>query len=107
VFTISGLTPGTYDIGVKNRTSLSELVTNEILTAGNTTVVDFGTTREGDANNDDHITILDASSLANSHGSSEGDPGWNPHCDFNRDGNINILDTSALASNYGQHGDLA
>jgi len=107
VFTISGLTPGTYDIAIKNWTCLSDLVTNETLTDGNTTVVNFGTTREGDANNDDHITILDASSLASIYGSSEDDPGWNPHCDFDRDGNINMLDASALANNYGQHGDLA
>jgi hypothetical protein len=77
-----------------------------MLTAGMTTVVDFGTTREGDANNDDYINILDASSLASSYGSSEGDPDWNAHCDFNRDGNINILDASTQTSNYGQHGDL-
>jgi len=88
VFTIPGLTPGTYDIGIKNWTCLSKLVTNQILTADNTTVVDFGTTREGDANNDDRITILDASSLASIYGSSEGDLNWNPHCDFNRDGYI-------------------
>jgi hypothetical protein len=107
VFTVSGLTPGTYDIEIKNWTCLSELVTNQILTAGNTAVVNFGTTREGDANNDDRITILDASSLASSYGSSEGDPDWNPHCDFNRDGNISILDASAMVSNYGQDGGLA
>ena len=107
VFTVSGLTAGSYDIGIKNWTCLSELKTNETLTAGNTTVVDFGTTREGDANNDDYINILDASSLASSYGSSEGGPDWNAHCDFNRDGNINILDASTLTSNYGQHGDLA
>jgi hypothetical protein len=106
VFTVSGLTPATYDIEIKNWTCLSELVTNQTLTAGNTTVVNFGTTREGDANNDDHITILDVSSLASSYDSSEGDPDWNPHCDFNRDGNISILDASALVSNYGQDGDL-
>jgi hypothetical protein len=107
VFTVSGLTAGTYDIGIKNWTCLSELKTNETLTAGNTTVVDFGTTREGDANNDDYVNIADASSLASSYGSSEGGTGWNEHCDFNRDGYVNIADASALASNYGQHGDLA
>jgi len=106
VFTISGLTAGSYDIGIKNWTCLSELNTSVTLTAGMTTVVDFGTTREGDANNDDYINILDASSLASSYGSSEGGPDWNAHCDFNRDGNINILDASTLTNNYGQHGDL-
>jgi hypothetical protein len=69
-------------------------------------VVDFGTILEGDANNDDYVNILDASSLVPCYGSSTGGPGWNEHCDFNRDGNINILDASALASNYGKHGDL-
>jgi hypothetical protein len=106
VFTISGLTAGTYDIGIKNWTCLSELNTSVTLTAGNTTVVDFGTTREGDANNDDYVNILDASSLVPCYGSSTGGPSWNEHCDFNRDGHINILDASALASNYGEHGDL-
>jgi parallel beta-helix repeat protein len=107
VFTVSGLTPGSYDIGIKNWTCLSESNTSVTLTVGNTTVVDFGTTREGDANNDDYINILDASRLVGSYGSSEGDPDWNAHCDFNRDGDINMLDASTLASNYGQHGDLA
>jgi len=106
VFNITGLTPGTYDIGIKNWTCLSEVKTNETLTAGNTTVVDFGTTREGDADNNDHINILDASSLVGAFGSSQGGPGWNAHCDFNREGNVNILDASALASNFGEHGDL-
>jgi parallel beta-helix repeat protein len=107
VFTVSGLTAGSYDIGIKNWTCLSELNTNVTLSAGMTTVVDFGTTREGDANNDDYINILDASSLAPCYGSSEGGPDWNAHCDFNRDGNVNILDASTLTGNYGQHGDLA
>jgi uncharacterized repeat protein (TIGR02543 family) len=106
VFTITGLDPGTYDIGIKNWTCLSEVKTNETLTAGNTTVVDFGTTREGDADNNDHVNILDASSLVGAFGSSQGGSGWNAHCDFNREGNVNILDASALASNFGDHGDL-
>ena len=106
VFTITSLIPGTYDVSIKNWTCLSEVVSNVTLTAGNTTVVDFGTTREGDSNNDDHIDILDASLLVGAFGSSEGGPGWNAHCDFNRDTHINILDASALASNFGQGGDL-
>jgi len=106
VFNITGLAPGTYDIGVKNWTCLSEVNTSVTLGADNTTVADFGTTREGDADNNDHINILDASFLAGAFGSSQGGPGWNAHCDFNRDENINILDASVLASNFGQHGDL-
>jgi len=106
VFTIEGVTPGTYDIGIKNWTCLSKLVTNVTLTAGETTVVDFGTTREGDCDNNDHINILDASFLASRFGLNQGDPNWSPLADFNRDTHINILDASALASNFGQGGDL-
>jgi len=106
VFNITGLDPGTYNISIKNWTCLSEVNTSVTLGAGNTTVVDFGMTREGDADNNDHINILDASSLVGAFGSSQGGPGWNAHCDFNRDGNVNILDASALASNFGEDGDL-
>ena len=106
VFTIEGVTTGTYDIGIKNWTCLSELVTGVTLTAGNTTVVDFGTTREGDCDNNDRINILDASFLASRFGLNQGDPNWSPLADFNRDTHINILDASALASNFGQGGDL-
>jgi len=106
VFFIYGIVPGTYDVGIKNWTCLSELVTGVTLTIGSTTVVDFGMTREGDADNNDHVNILDASSLVGAFGSSQGGPGWNAHCDFNREGNINILDASALASNFGEDGDL-
>ena len=106
VFNITGLAPGTYDIGIKNWTCVSEVNSSVTLTAGNTTVINFGTTREGDCDNNDHINILDASFLASRFGSGEGDPGWSPLCDFNRDTQINILDASALASNFGQGGDL-
>jgi hypothetical protein len=105
VFTISGLTAGTYDIRIKNWTCLSELNTNVTLTTGNTTVIDFGTTREGDSNGDNKINILDISLFISAYGSSEGEPDWNPHCDFNRDGHVNILDAVALAGNYGESGD--
>jgi hypothetical protein len=104
VFTVSGLTAGTYDIRVKNWTCLSELNTSVTLTAGNTTVVDFGTTREGDSNGDNNINILDISLLISAYGSSEGGLGWNAHCDFNRDGYVNILDAVALAGNFGESG---
>ena len=53
VFTITRLIPGTYDIGIKNWTCLSEVNTSVTLTADNTTVADFGTTREGDIDNND------------------------------------------------------
>jgi len=102
VFTITGLTPGTYDIGLKNCTGLSELNTSVTLTSG-TTVVDFGEIREGDSDGNDAITILDFSKLAACFGTS---PPGNPNCDFDRNNAITILDFSLLAGNFGQAGPL-
>ncbi len=107
VFTMTGLTPGTYDIGIKNWTCLSELVTNVTLSTGVTTVVDFGTMREGDSNNDDWITGADRSILYTGWGSQAPNPGYNAHADFNRDGWLTGADRSFMYSVWGQHGDLS
>jgi len=103
VFTIN-VTPGTYDIGIKNWTCLSELNTSVMLTAGNTTVVDFGTIREGDANNDDWVTCKDFDLLVPSW--MTGPPPSDPHCDFNRDGVISGMDLSLMVASWGLRGDL-
>jgi parallel beta-helix repeat protein len=105
-FTIGSIDPGTYDVGVKNWTSLSELNTSVTLTDGNTTVVNSSSLLEGDANNDDKVNILDLSALGSAFGTSAGGAGWNDKADFNRDGKVNILDLSALGSDYGLQGDL-
>jgi len=104
VFTITGLTPGTYDICIKNCTCLSELNASVTLTNNATTVVDFGTTREGDSNGDDVVVIIDFSILAAAFGSTPAAPNWNPNCDFDRNGAVVILDFSMLAGNFGVAG---
>ena len=106
VFTIPGLTPGIYDVSIKNWTCLSKLVTNITLTAGNTTPVDFGETREGDSNNDDIITGADRSLLYSGWGKSQGEAGYDIHYDFNRDGSLGGADRSLMYTYWGQHGDL-
>ena len=63
IFNITGILPGTYDIGIKNWTCLSVLMLNVVLNADATTYVYFGTMRVGDANNDDYITISDRTQL--------------------------------------------
>jgi len=106
VFTISGLTPGTYDIGIKNWTCLSEVNTSVTLTVGNTTAADFGTTREGDSDNDDWITGADLNLLYTGWGTQQGDAGWNAHCDFNRDGWLTGADRNLMYTYWGQSGNL-
>jgi len=104
VFTITGLTAGTYDVSIKNWTCLSEVVTGVTLSNGNTTVVDFGTTREGDVNNDDWITGADRSILYTDWGKTVPPGTW--HADFNRDGWLTGADRSFMYTSWSQHGDL-
>jgi hypothetical protein len=103
VFTIIGLAPGTYDIGIVNFTCLSELNTSVTLTNNITNVVDFGTTREGDSNGNDAVTGMDFSILAGVFNTA---PAGNPNCDFNRDNAVTGMDFSLLAGNFNTVGPL-
>jgi len=103
-FNITVIDPGTYDIGIKNWTSLSELVSNVTLTAGNTTVVDFGTMREGDCNGDDWVTLEDRSLLYAGWDTQEVTQGGH-YCDLNRDGWLTLEDRSLMYANWDQSGD--
>jgi parallel beta-helix repeat protein len=107
VFSITDLTRGTYDICIKSCTCLSKLETNVTLNVGATTVVDFGTIRVGDADDDDYTTISDRTLLYGHWATEKGGPGWNANCDFNNDGYITISDRTLLYGNWGQKGGLA
>jgi len=109
-FTIGCLIPGTYDVAVKGQTSLSNLVTGVNLTAGNTTVVDFGVLREGDAgsSNDDFIAGLDYGPLSNAWNSYPTiipPPAWDPNVDFSRDLYVDGADYGPLSANWNDWGD--
>jgi hypothetical protein len=105
-FTVTGIQPDTYDVGIKNTSCLSEVVTGQTLVMNQSTVIDFGTPREGDVDNNDLINMLDKGPLANAWNTWPGQPLWNPSCDFNRDGIINMLDKGPIGNNWGQWGEL-
>jgi len=105
VFTITGIAPDSYNVSIKNWTCLSEVNTSVTLTAGSTTVVHFGMTREGDSNNDDWIVLADRTILYTGWGTQQGDAGWNAHCDFNRDGWLTLADRTIMYTYWAQHGD--
>jgi len=105
VFTITGLTLGTYDIGIKNWTCLSEVNGSVTLTDGETRVVNFGTTREGDCNGDDWVTLEDRSLLYAGWDTEEVIQGG-CYCDLNRDGWLTLEDRSLMYANWDQGGDL-
>jgi hypothetical protein len=99
-FTISGLTPGTYDVAVKGQSSLSNLVTGVNLTVPGRT--NFGVLLEGDASNDDYIDGSDYGPLSSAWLSYPGCPGgnWNPAVDFSRDNYIDGSDYGPLSANW-------
>jgi hypothetical protein len=102
-FNLTGIVPGVYEIRVKNSHTLRNTRT-VALTAG-TNTVDLGTLREGDANNDNYVTLVDFSILASTFGKCMGDLGYDVRADFNEDQCVSLLDFSLLASNFGQAGD--
>jgi len=104
-FTINNVTPGLYDIGVKNWTCLSKVVRGISLTAGNTAYVNFGASREGDASNNDGVNVGDAALLTAAYGSNPASPNWNPHCDFDRNNAVGLADFGQLSANYNTDGD--
>ncbi len=103
VFIVPGVSIGTVDILVKHSHTLAELRTGVIGSGNNS--FNFGTLRQGDANNDNFINVTDFSILATAFNTLEGQPNYNANADFNDDGIINITDFSLLATNFGQSGD--
>ena len=103
-FTVADVETGTYDIGVKCPRSLSELASGVGLAGGAIVPVDFGTLREGDANNDDAITGADYAFLHTYFWQTSGEA--LEKSDFNRDGQVNGLDYSLLWGNFSQVGDM-
>ena len=100
-FTLHPSSEGTWYVVVKERRTLAVLRTGA--TEGDTVL--FGTLSEGDANNDNRVTILDFSILATTFGKSAGDVGYDDRADFNGDNRVTILDFSLLATHFGQQGD--
>jgi hypothetical protein len=103
VFTLTmGTSPGSYNACVKNRHTLQAHV--PVTLTWGTNVLNLGTLKEGDANNDNVVSILDFSVLASTFGKCAGTGGYDDRPDFNEDDCVTILDFSSLASNFGQMG---
>ena len=59
----------------------------------------------GDANNDNHVDIVDLGFLADHYNSDLGDGVYDAQEDFNGDGHVDIVDLGILADNYNTDGD--
>jgi len=104
VFNITGLDPGTYDIGIKNATCVSEVNSSVTLTAGETKVVNF-TIREGDVHSDDYVDMVDYGDFSYAYETLPGDDKWNANADLDRNGFIDMGDYSMFSYNYEEQGD--
>ena len=101
-FDLDGIVPGSYEVGAKNRHTLQNQISAN-LTAG-TNLLDLGTLREGDADDDNFVTLIDFSILANAFGHCQSGTGYDDRVDFNEDQCVSLLDFSLLATNFGQAG---
>ena len=108
-FTIDGVVVGTYDVGVKNWTSLSRMSSGEVFSAGNTTTINFttaGVLSEGDTDNDDQVKLADFNRILVNYNAEPGYGNWNAMYDFDRSAKIDLADFNLVLTNYGGKGDI-
>jgi alpha-tubulin suppressor-like RCC1 family protein len=104
-FTVAGVPPGTYNIGILGpkwlRTTLTGVTVNANLTGVNASLL------PGDLNGDNVVDIDDFTLLISAFGSDPTTGNWNINADLNGDGVVDIEDFSLLAADYGLTGDPA
>jgi hypothetical protein len=108
-FTAPGVGAGTYDVGVKNWTSLSRMSSGQVFSAGNTTTINFTTTGlliEADTDNDDQVKLADFNRILGNFGKTPVSPGWDPMYDFDRSYKIDLADFNLVLGNFGGKGDI-
>ncbi|OGN96320.1 MAG: hypothetical protein A2Z71_06475 [Chloroflexi bacterium RBG_13_50_21] len=103
-FTLSGIPTGNYDVWVKNSHTLQNMQT--ITLGEGTNGFNFGELKEGDADDNNFVTILDFSILATSFGKGQGEAEFDARADFNEDDWVTMLDFTLLATNFGQGGSI-
>lgn len=93
---------GTFNLAVKHTHWLRQ-GQNVTITSGlgnaNFTLVN------GDANEDNEVSIGDYALLSTAFNSVPGNGNWNPMADFNGDEEVNIGDFAILSFNFGMTGD--
>jgi hypothetical protein len=110
-FTAPGVGAGTYDVGVKNWTTLSRMSSGQVFSAGNTTAINFTTTGvliEADTDNDDQVKVADFSRILGNFGKFATDPSLDPNYkyDLDRSGKVDVADFSLVLGNFGGKGDI-
>ena len=104
IFILGEIPPGTYDVYVKNIHTLQNK--KAVTFAPGANLVDFGTLKEGDANNNNSVTLIDFSILSTTYFKCQGTFGYDDRADFNEDNCVGISDFSLLSTNFGQAGPI-
>lgn len=103
-FTCPNIAPaGNYTACVKHSHTLQNC--QSIALGG--AAVNFGTLKEGDANDDNCVALVDFSILVTTFGKCTGDAGFDARADFDLSGCVVLVDFSLLASNFGTCGQMA
>jgi hypothetical protein len=102
-YTISGLAPGTYDIGIKASHWLQKVVRGVVVN-GNVSGVNVSLIN-GDCNGDNFVEDQDYSLLGAAWYSSVGDSNYNINADLNGDGYVEDQDYSIMGISWYQQGD--
>ena len=104
-FVVPGVTPGVYDVRIKNQHSLSQKKLNVTVDAHH--LVRFTMLHEGDVTNDDGIWYEDFNAMQNAFATCVGDPHYNPLADIDDSGCVWGYDLSLLTTNFGIGGQTA
>lgn len=104
-FTIAGIPPGSYRIGVKSGNTLRVTTSQTLVNGANN--IDFGLLPPGDADNDNNVTVIDFSILRTTFGKCTGTAGYDARADFDGSGCVLIVDFSLLRTRFGAAGDAA
>jgi hypothetical protein len=103
VLTITGLTPGTYDIGLKSAICVSQVNFSVALSSG-TNVVDLAI-RSGDCDANDYVDMGDYSAFSTAFKTLPCDVKWDAGADLDRNGYIDMGDYSMFSTYFKQIGD--
>jgi hypothetical protein len=109
-FTVTGIASGTYDIGIKNYTTLSGMVYGKVFAS--TTNASFGTLIEADCDGNDRDDGSDYAKVLNNYNKRKiQDPTfWANNdlwkADYNRDEKIDGADYASVLNNYNKRGDI-
>jgi peptidoglycan/xylan/chitin deacetylase (PgdA/CDA1 family) len=104
-FSIEGLAPGTYDVGLQVAQTLPLARPGVTLHSG-LNLLTFGPLVAGDVVPDGYIAARDWAAMLEAFGRAHNEPGLVVASDLNQDGRVDVLDMAILYTHYGRYGEV-